>query len=369
MKPDASAYREPTLNVAIYIIATLAVFAALYVARALFIPVALACVLALVLAPIVRLLCKLGLPRAPASGGLVVAAMALVGIVFIQLSAPATTWFSRLPEAVLRLRYIFREVISAVQNLREFTKDLAQFSPGQADGDTVVQAPDLTQILLTNTGELVTMIVITAVLLYFLLANGYLFMLKTVHALPSFGEKKRAVEIGRDLQIEVSRYLLTITAINIALGCVTAVTMAALGLPDPLLWGVMATVLNFIPYAGAFLMALAVFLASLLTFGTLLDVMLPPIAFLTLTTLEGNLITPLLVGRRLTLNPVIVFTSLLFWGWIWGIAGLLLAVPLLVVLKILCDHIGPLQLIGEYLSSQPPRATDREEPEIASSAN
>src|SRR3546814_318229 len=233
---------------------------------------------------------------------------------------------------------------------------MAQLTPGQQEAsEVVVQGPNLEQVFLTNTGQLLTMMVVTGILLFFLLANGYLFLLKTVNILPRFSDKKRAVEIGRALQVEVSRYLFTITAINIGLGFATAAVMAALGLPDPLLWGVMATLLNFIPYAGPILAAGAILLAAVATFSTPLEVFYPPLAFVVLTALEGNFITPMLLGRRLTLNPVILFASLLLWGWLWGIAGLLLAVPLLVVAKILCDHFPSLQVVSEYLSSLPPQ--------------
>jgi len=344
-----------SLTIAAWMVAGIAMLAGLYFARTLFIPVTLACVLALVLAPVVRLLCGIGLPRALASGAVVVAAISLAAAILVRLSAPAAEWFSRLPVAMLRLRYTFSEVVSAVQDFQEFTEKMAQFSPGQGkEGEVVVQGPDLAQIFLTNTGQLLTMLVVTAILLFFLLANGYLFLLKTVHILARFGDKKRAVEIGRALQMEVSRYLFTITAINAGLGCATSAAMAALGLPDPLLWGVMAATLNFIPYVGSILTGSAILLASVVTFTTPLDALYPPLAFVALTALEGNLVTPMLVGRRLTINPVIVFTSLLLWGWLWGAAGLLLAVPLLVITKILCDHIPPLQVVGEYLSSLPP---------------
>ncbi len=328
MQPEGSR----SLTVAAMLLATLAVVAALYFARSLFIPVTLACVLALVLAPIVRLLGNIGLPRALASAGVVITAMALAGAIMVRLSAPAAEWFARVPEAFYRLRYTFREVVGTLQNVKEFTEDMAKLAPGPEGEQVVAQGPDLAQIFLTNAGQLLTMVVITAVLLYFLLANGYLFLQKTVHILPTFSEKKRAVEIGRDLQVEVSRYLLTITAINLALGCATAATMAAFRLPDPLLWGVLATTLNFVPYAGAILTAVAILLASVIAFpADPLYALYPPAAFVVLTALEGNLVTPTLVGRRLTLNPVIVFVSLLFWGWLWGAAGLLLAVPLVVV--------------------------------------
>lgn len=344
------------LSVAVWILAIIALLAALYFARTLFIPVTLACVLGLVLAPVVRALCRLGLNRSLASGIVVVAALAIAGGIIARLSAPAAEWIARVPTAMLRLRYTFSEVVTALQDFREFTKNVANFTPGQGEAEVVVQGPDLAQVFLTNTGQLLTMMVMTAILLFFLLANGYLFLQKTVYILPRFGDKKRAVEIGRDLQVEVSRYLFTITAINIGLGCATAFVMAVLGLPDPLLWGVLAMTLNFIPYAGSIMTTGAILLASVVTFVTPLEALYPPLAFIALTTLEGNLITPMLLGRRLTLNPVIVFISLLFWGWLWGVAGLLLAVPLLVIFKILCDHMEPLRVVGEYLSSLPPES-------------
>lgn len=347
------------LTIAVWTVAVLTIFAALYFARTLFIPMTLACILALVLAPVVRVLARTGVPRAAAAGVVVVSAVAVIAAVLVRLSRPAADWFARLPEAIIRLRYTFREVVSALQDMREFTQDVARLSKGSdSAAETVVQGPDLAQIFLTNTGQLLTMVVITSVLLFFLLANGDLFLLKTVHILPRLSEKKRAVEIGRDLQAEVSRYLFTITAINVGLGCATAATMAAFGLPDPLLWGVLAATLNFIPYVGSILTGSAILLAAVLSFPSPLDALLPLLAFIVLTALEGNVVTPALVGRRLTLNPFIVFTSLLVWGWMWGPAGLLLAVPLLVVAKILCDHIKPLQVVGEYLSSLPPAPAD-----------
>lgn len=345
-----------TQTVATVVIAVVAVISALYFARTLFIPMTLACVLALVLAPIVRLLCKTGLSRSLASGTVVILAASLVTAIMVRLSAPAVEWFGRLPEAMYRARYTFREVVGALRNMKQIGEDVARLSPGKEGSEVVMQGADLTQIFLANTGQLLTMVAITTILLIFLLSSGNLFLQKTVHMLPRLSDKKRAVEIGRDLQVEVSRYLLTITLINAGLGCVTAVAMAGFGIPDPLLWGVMAATLNFIPYVGAILTSSALLLAGILTFNTPFEALLPPLAYLVLTALEGNLLTPALVGRRLSLNPVIVFACLLFWGWLWGIAGLLIAVPLLVVFKILCEHIAPLRVVAEYLSSLPPNA-------------
>src|SRR3546814_2903271 len=142
--------------------------------------------------------------------------------------------------------FFFKQKTAYEMRISDWSSDVCS-SDLQEASEVVVQGPNLEQVFLTNTGQLLTMMVVTGILLFFLLANGYLFLLKTVHILPRFSDKKRAVEIGRALQVEVSRYLFTITAINIGLGFATAAVMVALGLPDPLLWGVMATLLNFIP--------------------------------------------------------------------------------------------------------------------------
>src|SRR3546814_20185338 len=146
-----------------------------------------------------------------------------------------------------RLRYTLREVVTAVQDMREFTQNMANLSANQPqESAVVVQGPDLTQVFLTNTGQLLTMIVVTGILLFFLLANGYLFLQKTVHVLPRFGDQKRAVEIGRALQIEVSRYLFPTTALNLGLAGAQASALAMHGLPHPLFGAGMAGVLKII---------------------------------------------------------------------------------------------------------------------------
>jgi predicted PurR-regulated permease PerM len=137
--------------------------------------------------------------------------------------------------------------------------------------------------------------------------------------------------------------------INTALGVVTTGLMMGLGMPNPGLWGVMAGFLNFIPYLGAAVSLMIIALVSALTFDSLLQIALPPMAFLTVTTIEGNFLTPMIVGRRLTLNPIAVFLTILFWGWLWGIPGALMAVPILAVFKILCDAHKPLHSMGALL--------------------
>jgi len=186
-------------------------------------------------------------------------------------------------------------------------------------------------------------------LLYFLLAAGDLFLRKLIKVLPSLSDKKRAVEIARQIESDISAYLTTVTAINVVLGLAVWGIMALIGIPNPLLWGVLAMVTNYIPYLGAVVMLAILAMVGFLTFDDVGQALLAPGAFVGLNILESYILTPVVLGRRLTLNPVVIVLGLTFWGWLWGIAGALLAVPIMVVFKIFCDHSEPLAPIGEFL--------------------
>lgn len=355
-------FRNRVLTYSVAVIAAVTLFGALYFARTLFIPIALACILALVLAPVVRVMTRVGLRRSVSSGFVVFAASSTVAVVLGQLSNPAAQWFARLPEAIDRARLIFREAVGTIENVKEITEDVAELSENSRLTTVVVEGPNIAEVFLSNTGQALAVIGVTTVLLFFLLTSGHLIFRKTVFLMPSWRDKKRLIEIGRSLQGEVSKYLLTITLINTSLGIATAALMMFFGIPDPILWGALAATLNFIPYVGAIFTAGAILLASILTFSTPLGALLPPGVFIALTIIEGQLLTPTLVGNRLTLNPVIVFVGLLFWGWLWGIAGLLIAVPLLVIAKIFCDRVERFKVFGQYLSSEPPGLDEAEIP-------
>ncbi len=153
----------------------------------------------------------------------------------------------------------------------------------------------------------------------------------------------------RQIQKDISLYLLTVTMINAGLGVAVGTAMYGLGMPNPILWGVMAGCFNFIPYLGAIASAIVLTLVASVTFDQLGHILLVPVVFIVLNELEGMIVTPAVVGKRLSLNPVAIFIWLLLWGWLWGIPGTLLAVPLLAVIKIICDNITALAPIGEFL--------------------
>ena len=187
-------------------------------------------------------------------------------------------------------------------------------------------------------------------LLYFLPASGDLFLRKTVRLILTLRNKIHAVEVGREIQQKLGRYFFfTVTLINAGLGIATTVAMQVLGMPNPLLWGAMAMLLNYIPYLGPTASLVILGAAAAVTFDEPGRVWQVPATFLALILLEGQLIQPVVVGRSLRLNPVMVFLAFLLMGWLWGIPGMFFAVPLLVTLKVICDHVGHFATLGEYL--------------------
>jgi predicted PurR-regulated permease PerM len=188
------------------------------------------------------------------------------------------------------------------------------------------------------------------ILLYFLLAYDGVFLRKLIKLLPTLSDKKRAVSIASEIEANVSRYLFTVTAINLCLGLAVGTTAGLLGLRNPMMWGVLVAVLNFVPYLGALTGIICITLGAVLSFDSVGYALLFPAVYLAFAALEGNFITPWVMGRSLTLNPVIILLSITFWGWLWGIAGVILAVPILAAFKIFCAHIEPMEPLAEFLS-------------------
>jgi predicted PurR-regulated permease PerM len=190
----------------------------------------------------------------------------------------------------------------------------------------------------------------TILILFFLLVSGNTFLKRMVELLPSFRDKRQVVEISQQVEENISMYLVTITIMNAAVGLATGVAMWLTGLGDPVLWGVVAFLLNFVPIMGP-LFGVGIFLlAGLLVIESLLMAMMPAALYLAIHVIEGEIVTPMLLARRFTLNPVLVIISLIFWFWMWGVPGAILAVPMLAITKIVCDGIRPLAAIGHFLS-------------------
>jgi predicted PurR-regulated permease PerM len=357
-RPDARKLKDlfqgafAVRNVALTGLLVLASFYTLYFARSFLLPIVLAVLLALLLTPVVRGMKRLHIPGALAAAVVVLGLLGGVGFGVYELSGPAYEWMQKAPQSLRKVEARVREIKRPVQTIGRATEQVEKIAAVGAPKPaavTVKAAPSLGQRLLSGTTELVAGAAVMIVLLYFLLASGDLFLRKLIKVLPSLADKRRAVEMARQVESEIATYLWTVTLINVGLGLAVWGAMAWIGLPNPLLWGVMATVTNYIPYLGAMICYVVFTLVGFLTFDDLAHSLLPVGAFLVLNMLEAYLFTPMVVGRRLTLNPVVIFLGLTFWGWLWGITGAVLAVPIMVVCKIFCDHIEPLAPIGEFL--------------------
>jgi predicted PurR-regulated permease PerM len=225
----------------------------------------------------------------------------------------------------------------------------------------VLSEPGLLSRAASGVPEILAQVALTLVLLLFLLASGDMFYEKLVKALPTLSDKKRGLRIARGVEREVSRYLFTISIINMGLGVAVALAMFAIGMPNPILWGVAAAILNFIPYLGALIGAVLVAAVGLYSFDTIGMALMAPGLYLVCTTLEGQFVTPMVVGRRLEMNAVAIFVTVAFWGWLWGIVGALIAVPMLVIIKVFADHVDGLGALGEFLSARDlPLAEEKE---------
>jgi len=279
---------------------------------------------------------------------------AVAGTIY-GLSGPATRWVDELPRAMVDLRAKLEELrkpVAEVQEAAQKVENLAQAQPDPGEQQPVkvaVAGPGLTQMLLGGAVTFVTGSVVMIALLFFLLSSGDTLLRQAVSIAPRLSAKRRVVEIARETEDDISYYLLTISLINTGLGVAIGTAMFLLGMPNALLWGVMAGIFNFVPFLGAVVGIATVGLVAVLTFDHFWAIVLPPLSYLCLTSLEAQFVTPALLARRLTLNPVAVFLALIVWTWLWGIAGALLAVPLLATFKICCDHIEPLHPIGTML--------------------
>jgi predicted PurR-regulated permease PerM len=326
--------------------------AALYVASSIILPVVLAFVLNLLLQPAVLLLERLRLPRA--IGALVAVLLiigALVGLV-AALSVPAATWAKRLPEGIPRLEahlVVLKDPIQALQSVIQQAEQVAD-DPAQKGSSIAVRRDlGLTGALFAGTRAVLDGLFTTVLVLYFLLVSGDTFLRRIVEILPKFSDKRQAVDISQQIQQDVSAYLVTITAMNAAVGIATAAAMYLCGLGDPLLWGATAFLLNYIPILGPLFGTVIFLLAGMLSFESLWFALLPPAIYFGIHLVEGEMLTPMLLARRFTLNPVLVILSLLFWFWMWGVPGAILAVPMLAVVKIISDRVRPLKALGHFL--------------------
>jgi predicted PurR-regulated permease PerM len=329
----------------------LALFYTIYFMRSILLPIVLALLLSYLLRPIVRGFAKLKIPLTVSAAVILIGFLVLVGYGISALATPTAAWLQKAPAGLAELQHKLRPVKKSVAQVTQATSEIEKLAMTNAEAKAVeVKRHPITETFVTRTPEFIASTVFLVILLYFLLVYDQVFIAKLVKLLPTLSDKKTAVGIAQDIESQVSRYLFTITAINSCLGLAVGTAVGLLGLRNPLMWGVMVALLNFVPYLGALTGIICMTIGAVLSFDSLGYALIFPAVYLAFGTLEGSFITPWIMGRSLTLNPVIILLSLTFWGWMWGIVGIILAVPILAAFKIFCAHIKPMEPLAEFLS-------------------
>ncbi len=338
------------VRILLAIIAALAILATLHLARGLLIPIAMALFIAMLFTPVVNRLTRWRVPRVLAAGSILLVLLGTVGAIVDTTIDPAREWLDRAPS-------VLKEVERKMRPLQRFALQLdtvAAHAERVADGSEAGKpatgpVPTRRGTLLMQTPAVLVTIVGTFFLTFFLLAWGPSLLAKIAGGV-NHPRADRALRIVESAQQEIGHYLGTIAIINVCLGLATAGITAAFGLPTPALWGVLAATLNFIPYAGSAVTLVVVTIVALLTQEGVGPAIGVALSYLAIATIEGQLVQPLAVGRRLSLSPLLLFLALWIWGWLWGVAGMLLATPMLLALKALACQVPGMEGIARILS-------------------
>jgi predicted PurR-regulated permease PerM len=316
------------------------------------VPVVCAGLLKLLLQPAVRGLERLWLPRPLAA---LISVAVLVGLLVAfgtLLSAPASAWLAKLPDAVPRLEQRLSVLRQPIQAIDARIKEIESFAGSTAPGPNMMmveRASSTEETLFTGTRTVLGVLLTSLLFLFFLLVSGDTFLRRLVEILPRFRDKRQVVDIVQQIERDISAYLVTVTAMNLLVGISTGLLTWAVGLDSPVLWGVAAFLLNYLPILGPSVGVGLFLLIGLLSFDSLWRACLPAVGYLAIHMVEGEAVTPMLLARRFTLNPVIVMFSIVFWYWMWGVPGAILAVPMLAISKIVCDRIRDLSAFGHFL--------------------
>jgi predicted PurR-regulated permease PerM len=333
-----------------------ALLAVLYVAAEIILPVVLAIILKLLLQPLVRLLERIRVPRGIAAAFSVLLVLAVLAGTVSALAGPASSWAAKLPEAIPKLRENLSFLNRPLDAVQSMMHQLDNLGGGAAEGAGQAQAPQIHSssmigVLFSGTASATAGLFTTLLVLFYLLVSGETFMRRFVEILPRFRDKRQAVEISLHVERDISAYLLTVSLINGLVGVATGCVMWLCGVANPVLWGVLAFMLNFVPILGPMIGIVLFLMASVLSLGVTWWALLPVGLYFGVHIVEGEMATPMLLARRFTINPVAVILALIFWYWMWGVTGAILAVPMLAITKIICDELRPLKALGHFLEA------------------
>lgn len=340
---DAARIVRSAVPVAITCLGVLALLGTMYFAADFFVPVLISIFLAITLRPVVRAMKRVRIPEGVGALIVVLGVVALLAGAVYQISGPAKGWIDRIPSIQAEVEAKLWPVRRSLEQAQEATEQLRKLTDGRNAATTrevtVKEVPLLTQAFRSTWFTAVQML-ITIVLTFFLLAQSEEDTRRNIRRLP-FGRRRESMERALDaVQATVTRFLQISAIIYGCLGAATALVMHFLGMPNPILWGVLAMVLGFMPYLGPLIAFACIGVAALVSFDVWWQILAPPLAYGAMTMIEGNFITPAVLGRQLTLSPVAIFLSMLLWTWVLGILGALLAVPILVSLTIIFRQIA-----------------------------
>lgn len=352
-QPDtASGAKATFVQIALIVLGAIAF---LYFARPVVLPIFLACVAGMALKPLIRWLSSWHIPPALSAGVVLCLLVAAVSIGFFELVRPALAWMNEAPQHMTELRHKAQKLFPRVAHFSQAAaavNALGETADEQKKPNAVELKTSRVPIFINWTGTFLAGLGESLVLLYLLLASGDLFLQKLVRVMPTMHDKKRAVDISHEIQQQISNYLFSVSLINIGLGIIVGGGLYWLGVPNAAMWGMLTALLNFVPYFGPVAGISVLAIVGFLTFDTLWRALLPPGCYLLVHLLEANFITPVLLGRRFTLNPVVIFVSLIFWTWLWGVPGALLSVPFLVSIKVICERVPSMSHVSELLTSE-----------------
>ncbi|WP_161957364.1 AI-2E family transporter [Aestuariivirga litoralis] len=326
-------------------------------ARDFLLPAVFAFFIATTMRPLVRAMSRRGIPAWATTAGIVLVAAAILGIATSAFAGAISQWIADAPRLQQELMHKLAALRSSFDGLIHISDALQQAAaPANSDAqEVVVKQPMLPTVFTVLAGYPLNVIFVASgaiVIAVFLMASGDLFYEKLIRVMPTLSDKKAALAIALDVEREVSAYLLSITLINAGLAVAVGLAFWLIGLPTPHLWALFAFVLNFIPYLGPITGLAVSALIGFVVFDTLGHALLAPLAYGILIGLETQIITPAVLSRRMEINAVMILLALAFWAWCWGIAGIVVAVPILVSFRVLCAHVEALAPFGEFLAQR-----------------
>lgn len=359
--------RNPQLVTAISltVMCVLALGVTFWAARDFLLPIAIALVFAVLLSPICVLLEKLWIPRALAAVLALVVAGIVVWFTFSMIAQPAARLFEDAPAMMNRAEKHMRALQAPLKPLTDISREVEGLNIVEpetpASRTVVMQEPGLASSIMASAQKVVVQTGLVFILCFFLLLTRSEFRIKVIAFQPTLRARVRAARVFRDVGRRVTGYMVTFSTINICVGIATGLTCWQLGLPEPLMWGGLAMLFNFIPFLGPALMMGLLGFAGLATFDTLLEASFPLLAFMAISFMEANFLTPTIIGKRMMLNPLAIILVVGFWIWLWGPLGGVIALPLLIMFKVICDHTPPLRVVGALIGAPLVRVNGRSE--------